>query len=416
MRPEHSGLAWGLLYTFFIASTLCSQTLAREQYCVTTIRGLGGTAPDAADDSGAIMAALSSGCIVDGEGLAYNLTRTLNIPSRSTLRHAILRGALAPGDTNYVVSVENGQDVSLEDVRIDRGDDPFFGQTPGDDPYPKHLRSAAFIAKGSSNLRLQDLEVYGDGVGTGIKIVNSTRVDIVRAKVHDIHWKSYAPPANEIVVGIWLIRSSDIRIEGARVFNLLPSAIIYPDGHPRAGQRNNMTDGIASSGSSAFEINGAEVYNVGEAFDFSGSDASVDYVIKESYAHDVDSFCYKSMHTTNGAVVDSIAERCGLGGFVYAHKVNGLKLLGNVAKDIGSNRFWSSYNIEGFLLDDARGSTPSNVILRDNLAQDSQAQHTMKFGFRNSSAPDQKICFERNMSIGHVMKDFRGFPSACNIP
>jgi hypothetical protein len=264
------------------------------------------------------------------------------------------------------------------------------GRTPSSPWFPgrPHDAAAIWIAN-VTGVRLVDVEVFGDGLGTGILIADSKDVHFVRPYVHSMRWESEVQPENEVLIGIWSLRSVNVTIDSPRILNLLPTAIEATGGRA-AGSRNSMTDGIASSGTQGLIINEPDISSVGEGIDISGRYTTSDFVIRGGKLHDIDGFCYKvSSRQGPGLITGSVAERCGLGGYVLAGQVSDVRLLGNIARDIGSGRKWSKFGIAGFSLQAVRGLMPSNIVLQDNQAIDQQKPPTMQVGFasdrRNSS-------------------------------
>jgi hypothetical protein len=391
--------------------TLYSAAEGRSPSCQTTIAQFGGVGDGKADDTAAVRQALSSGCAVSGEDGSYRVTGNLELPSDTDLSDATILPATSghgPVRSLYTIRASN---IRLTNVRIDRGSNPSLGLGSNVDPYRVHLDTAAIWLANVIDATLTDVEVFGDGVGTGIKVIASSNVRLIRPHVHDMRWQSPVQPENEVMVGIWVVQSRDVTIDKPRVANLTPTAIQATGGRA-SGRRNNMTDGVTSSGTHGLVIEGAEIWNVGEGFDFSGTFTTSNFTISGAHVRDVDSFCYKMTNRQGpGTIVNSTALRCGLGGYVLAGPVTGIQLINDQALDIGSNGHWKASSPKGFALQEQRGEVPTDITIQNSKAIDTQARPTMTYGFFNQvPRPAQGLRFMDSVSSGHGTGAMRGFP------
>lgn len=342
--------------------------------CRTTIKAHGGRGDGIADDTAAIVRALGSSCAVSGEKLTYRLTRSVELPDNVNLSDGTFLQDIPANGLLRAFRKSGGKNVVMTSIRINRGNNPRLGTIED--------AAAIWIAK-TTNVVLTDVEVFGDGLGTGILIAESSQVKLIRPYVHDMRWEAATQPENEVMVGIWTIRSTDVTIEAPRIADLTPVAIQAIGGRA-AGRRNNMTDGLASSGTQGLVVVNPEISNVGEGIDVSGSHVTRDFTITGGNIHDIDSFCYKWTNVQGpGVVQNSVAARCGLGGYVAAGAVTGVQFIDNVALDIGSNRKWLGSETTGFSLRMANGVMPSNITIKDSRAIDEQPSRTMRIGFRS---------------------------------
>lgn len=308
------------------------------------------------------------------------------------------------------IVAENVSNIRMTNIRLDRGQNPSQGLAPGADPHPAHLDSAGILLSHVDGATLTDVEVSGDGVGTGIKIVESAHVRLIRPHVHDMRWASSVQPENEIIVGIWTLASRDVTLVSPRVHDLTPAAIVAHGGRAD-GRRNNMTDGIDSSGAQDFTIVDAEVWNVGEGFDFSGKLLTRNFTVDGARLHDIDSFCFKSTHADGGVVRNSVAERCGLGGFILAGRVSDVAFIEDEARDIGANGLWPANKHIGFSLEYAYESLPTDISIYRCRSVDTQQALTTTVGFFNERRDDtpQKLDFRDNEARGFTRAAARGF-------
>lgn len=375
--------------------------------CSVAIRDFG------ADDDAAIVRALATGCAVTGENRAYRLTRPISLPGDASLADATFQQAFPPDAVVRAIVAENVSNITLTNIRLDRGQIPGQGLAPGADPYPAHLDTAGILLSHVDKATLTDVEVFGDGVGTGIKIVESAHVRVIRPHVHDMRWASAVQPVNEIMVGIWVLASRDVTLVSPRVHDLTPAAIAAHGGRAD-GRRNNMTDGINSSGAQDFAIVNAEVWNVGEGVDFSGTHSTLNFTVDGALLHDIDSFCFKSTNAESGVVRNSVAERCGLGGFILAGRVSNVAFIEDEARDIGANGLWPANKHTGFSLEHAYASLPTDISISKCRSVDTQQTPTTTVGFFNEARPElhQTITFSGNQAQGFLRAATSGFDVA----
>ena len=395
---------------------------AQDAGCRATLRDYGAAGDGVKDDAGSIAAALRKGCTLDGEGLRYRITRSLSLPSNTNLRSLTLLQAIPAGELIRPLFGRDIENVTLTDVRVDRGSDPYNGS----------IEDAAGIwIDNARNLTLTDVEVRGDGPGTGILIVKAMNVVLIRPYVHDMRWAlREGQPCNEVLQGIRVHASANVTIDAPRVGNLLPENIVMtqagvdgcarrtPPQARRVGQINNMTDGINPTGNQGARITNPEIWRTGEGFDISGDGRARDLLIRGGNLHDIASACYKLTSRQGPDIVirDSRAVRCGLWGYVVIGPVTGLSLIDNTAVDTGSSGAWKAGRA-GFHLSYPQGrgddAMPTNVTFTGNRAIDTQSAHTMDYGFfvrPDPSGRDQHITFDGNTSTGH-----RGAATMCDM-
>ncbi len=366
-----------------------------------TLRDFGAKGDGRTDDAPAIQRALKSGCTVRGENLSYRITAALRPISNSVFADATLIQAIPAGGLKRPIYANAISNLTLSNIKIDRGKDPFFGLGPTTDPYRASHDIAGIWISNSSNITLNDVEVYGDGVGFGIILAQDTNVHLVRPYVHDMRWASQVQPENESLVGIMAVRSSHVVMDSPRVANLTPAAINAISGRA-AGRRNNMTDGIDSSGTQEFIVNDPEIWNVGEGIDISGK-FSTTFRISGGNLHDIDSYCYKVTHKQGpGVIRNSTATRCGLGGFVLSGPVSGVKLVNDNAINIGQGSQWPNKGKFGFSLEFSYGAMPSNITIANCKSIDSQASPTTYDGFyyQGGHGPAQNVLITGSSAHG----------------
>ncbi len=98
-------------------------------------------------------------------------------------------------------------------------------RTGGDTDHTYGIRLRGDTVSGAKilGIYLQNVEVYGDGIGVGIRVELADGITDNNSHVHDMRWQSNSDPGIERIVGIWYVRSSNGVITNPRVERLLGS-------------------------------------------------------------------------------------------------------------------------------------------------------------------------------------------------
>ncbi|MCG8591741.1 MAG: right-handed parallel beta-helix repeat-containing protein, partial [Proteobacteria bacterium] len=255
--------------------------------------------------------------ILDGEGNTYFVSDTIHVADDVLLKNAVLRYTLHESLAIRVISklgplataTSRGRGLELNNVTIAMADLP-----SGDKTQVGSIEdSAAVWIANVDGVRLEDVEVAGELKGTGIRIVESTEVDVIRPHVHHMRYFAASAPATEQLVGVWVSGGADVWIHLPRIHNLTGKILATDTDEPF------QTDGITVSGVQGLQITEPRISFVGEGIDLTGSEAVVGFSVTDGVITDADSYCYKfANHTRDGDVQRNQAIRCGYAGFVVA--------------------------------------------------------------------------------------------------
>jgi hypothetical protein len=371
MRPVNQFFIPAVLLTLFLPG-LC-------QACQQTLRSYGATGDGIVNDTLAIQNAFQSTCDLDGENLTYAVGGNLEIQNNITLANA--KFIQTSSGVAIRTLIKNGGTVTLRHVTVNRGQNERNGSITD---------AAGIFLNNVSDSLLEDVEVTGNGYGSGIFVVDSNRVTLLRPHVHDMYWSTETPPRYEQMYGIFIIRSNYVNVLYARVINLLGETgdNVY---------RSWQSDGITLSATRYAFILGTAVENTGEGIDLTGSEFNEYFEIAHSAAIDNDSFGFKAANSARrGVIRDSVAIRSGYAGFI----VNGPSEpnLSVLASDItiercqalntGANGRWAHERVSGFLVLQGLYNLdyPKKIRIVDSQASDNQSQPTMKVGFHSQTA------------------------------
>jgi acyl-CoA thioesterase-1 len=406
-----------------------------------TLRSLGAVGDGKTDDRAAIQAALSgaNGATVDGEGLTYAVKGNLEVTSNIDFRNAKLVQTQAPADTSKFFPAVRGQNppkmdppdtlramvkglpvmqangvgtyaedpvpteaelallkpgimlrtltirgddkklisVKLEHIRIDRGRHPQSGGRSD---------GAGLTINYAAPVELRDVEITGDGKGTGLGITGCKQVRIERMNIHDMIWAPYAGDdvldrltaaevrddfgwnnfpiyeyrdklkrfarvrIQEQLVGMFLQNSEDVVVADSRIERL--GTKIGNQFYPL------QCDGMTVNRVKNSVIRNCQIAKVWEGIDFTGGGGQ-DFVFEGCTASDTLGWAFKLAHPKqNGKIINCTAIRGGLAGFLVGGETENVTLTGCRALETGGNNYWtkadgtavmvvSGYRIEG---------------------------------------------------------------------
>lgn len=379
----------------------------------------GATGTGAGNDAPAINAAALACNIVDFEGKTYRVTSRLDIQTNNTWMDGTIDSAIpANRSENAIIRGLFSENISLLRMTVNRGSDQEFATVVGEDPFHAGLRTSAVLCKYCKGVWYENVEVTGNGVGTGIRFENSAKIFIVNPYVHDMLW-SYARtgiiPPNETIVGIWSAVSSEVSIINPRVMRLTPPAV------QNGSLRHNSADGIASSGTKGLYIKGGEVTGVGEGFDAAGSSRTENLTIDGVHFHDNDAVGIKVGHAYNVVLTNNLIERVGLWGitlFSYGPSlglatsptVRRAYVANNTILNVGSNMTRPANAQIGIVLDTNEGVGPAEVRLENNAITDNQSPHTMDRCASQAMVGSEKVTITGTTCWGFLDEGIYNFP------
>ncbi|UTW44667.1 hypothetical protein KFE80_09705 [bacterium SCSIO 12696] len=415
-----------ILVASILSGLLCPEVAPA---CERTLQSYGAVGDGVTDDTFALNAAFSDVCDLDGEWLTYVTTSELRIENDIHVKNFELRLSELACTTECYPSLsavgtdiltKYGGTVSLKNVTVNRGANLANGRSPDS--------TAAILISGVTSGLLEDVSVTGDGIGSGIRVVDSDNVELNGGLIHDMKFSSETPldasGEHERLQGILVQRSTNVRILGTKIERLHST----DDGG--VTYLPFQTDGITVSGTDGLFILSVAVESVGEGIDLTGNltipggsglVGNRNFEIAHSSVFDAHSWGFKFANTArHGLVRDSTAVRSGYAGFVFSGPSNsntiGAEATQNIiadnclAKDTGYNSSWPA--AYGFLVlknDNFFSSYPKKIVIRNSVAKDDQAIPTMNYGFFSQNP----INVVNNVdSYHHIIDGASGFDSA----
>ena len=333
-----------------------------------------GSTSDNAALLNAISAAVSAGVPVNGRGKTYGVAGNLVLISGTWLKDITFK-QLTPGAAGDVRTLTSSgvNNLKFERVKVDRNGNGTNGAVNDD---------AGIYLDGGSGHYFEDVEVFGNDMGTGVSIHNATNFDMVRTHVHDMLYVLGADPGDDRVQGIWLNGCSRFR-------NIEPKAHDL-GGNFGTGATTKYSRGMVYSGCSDFTVLSPQAWNVDQGHDVSGSSGNVRFAINGGLMSDCYTWGFKFANSArDGTITGAVAVRCGQGGFVASGPGDAISVMtgdldfvGCEAYDTGSNGVWATTSgfriIEGAL--GAAGS-PRGIRFLSCKAHDRQGVPTMDYGY-----------------------------------
>jgi len=478
---------------------LLSASVARSNDL--TLRSLGAVGDGKTDDRAAIHEALikANGSPVDGEGATYAVHGNIEINADVNLRNTTLLQTMAPVDVSKYIpsargigklsvepaetlrtmvgplpllhangvatysedpvlnadelkavlptiilrtlaisgSKERPVSVRLKKVRILRGNHPQVGGGDG----------GAILVDYASPLIMNDVEVTGDGKGSGISIMNSSKVRLERLHIHDMNWAPYIGDnifetvsvksikedfgwnnfpiyqfsrarnqfvrvrIQEQVAGLQVLYCDDVQLLDSRVAKLQTKIgdRLYP----------LQSDGVTVANVTNFIVRNCHFYEVWEGIDFTGN-RDEGFVCEDCTASDTLTFGFKLAHPKrNGKMINCTSHRAGGAGFVMEPEVENIEFIRCRALETGANGFWTTddgrrlMTIAGFRLGaNPALPTPARIKFENCTAINTSHPDAMDFGFLcepGINPADREITAIDCTAKGAKVKDIQGF-------
>lgn len=317
----------------------------------------------------------------------YGVSGNLNLNSTDNLKiYGLSLKQLTPSAAVRTIFKNSGVGhIELYGVRVDRN-----GTADASDPQ-SGTDAAGVWLQNFNGLKIDGLEVFGDGQGTGIYINNVIARGVWNnLYVHDITWWSAATPTTEKLGGIGILDSSKFTLQNFRVENLYSKTGADP-------VRRYQTDGIGiggTAGCSRFTVRDGYIANVGEGLDITGSGGNTDFKIFNIFAEDCGTASYKFANGNNTGEIHGLTSvRAGQAGIgIVGTGASALQPVGNFfihhcfIYDTGANPEVSGGAItyDGIQLQEAatQPNAPFNTILSDLIIADRQTVKTMDYGIR----------------------------------
>lgn len=255
-----------------------------------------------ANDSAAILSALGTGKIVNGEGRTYGIVGTLTPAAFAGLVNITLK-QLAPTTLNCkTLDIANFTDFLFDRVKIDRGGAP--GYTVG--ALGSNADWAGVRFTNCTKFRIGKVWITNGGRGTAIAFFSCTDYDPGQVLIDEHYWQEVNPGApvvtDDIVQPWWFNACSRFTQTGWIVRNCTSGGPGDPTLNVAASQVRNFSR-CAYGGNSKASIMGNIVDNVAQCFDFTGSDGNNDMVIGFNIARNAGVSAYKWANSSNNVQI-----------------------------------------------------------------------------------------------------------------
>lgn len=358
------------------------------QFSQSTLEYYGAVGNGTTNDKAAIISALNSGMIIDGQGKTYGVAGIISssqIPNFKGLQNCTLKQLtpeLAGCRTLYIDGLSN---FNIDNIKIDLGGNFADGNSSD---------NAGMYISNCENIILNKCEVYNGGFVTGITVTRSTRCYITNNYVHDLHYDRPAnDPTGDVIQGINLFDCLQTYVSGNHVYNLWGYLLGTPSPlHTRGWAINGDCETLSFIGNSASRCN--------QCFDFSGGEGTSLSCVIGNTATDGGTWGFKFANTQRRMVIGgNVAVRAGQAGFVISglsaaadaeHLPKDYILNGCLAFDTGApnpitgTSIWAGAVGFKILLNTTIDSTnPINIQLSNCQAIDRQAVPTMLYGYQN---------------------------------
>jgi hypothetical protein len=344
--------------------------------------------PDA-DATAALFDAINTGMIVCGvPGRFYGIDGEVSLPAGAILEDVAFK-QLSPHASTGVKTLrgDNVDGLRLTRVKVDRNGDG----TGGSVNY-----AAGIWIKGGKGHRLEDCEVFGSDMGTGIVFQNCTDFEALRLHVHDILYASEELPEDDMAQGIWVSKCQRFTVSGCRV-NRIGGVV---GGSYRRAFGRMMPIGL---GCKSFLVIGNHLSDGDQGIDMTGSVGNQRFTVMGNTIEDVETWGIKlANYNRFGQVIGNNVYRAGSAAYVGSGPTENVDsgsptpeclpvhvlFEGNGAWDTGfGNTGRGTDEPVGFLLMPGGASNfqdfPRGYRFTNNTAVDNQPVKTQKHGFRN---------------------------------
>jgi hypothetical protein len=464
-----------------------------------TLRSMGATGDGKTDDRAAIEAALvkAAGAEVDGEGATYAVHGNIAIHNDVNLRNATFVQTMKPVDiSEYIPSAKGkgqltveppealremvgtlpllradgvatySEDVVLSDeqsnalmrtidlntlaitgtkdkpisvrmekIKVNRGT---FPETGNDN-------CAGIFMSHASPIVMRNIEITGNGKGTGISMRNCSKVQLERINIHDMIWAPYIGDnvfqvasaksikedfgwnnfpiysfrndqkkfvrlrIREQIAGMLVVDTNDVQLVDSKIERLQAKVggRLYP----------LQADGLTTTGVKNLLVKNCEFSEVWEGIDMTGS-LCEEIVCEDCKATDTLTFGFKLAHPKrNAKLINCTAYRAGLSGFVMEAEVENIEFIRCRALETGANGYWTKSDgqrigtIKGFGLGTNPAlPTPLRVKFENCRAVNKMFPSTLDFGFLCDGGidPAEREIRAINCTVIGAAKDFQG--------
>lgn len=362
------------------------------------------------DDSTAFTAALALVVPLTSGGDTCAISGSFEMPNSTWLENIKFK-QLDPtgsaGERRTLRMSNAAGPLRLIDVVVNRNGSPTDATVPGG--------AAGIYLAGSGGipslegLYLENVEVYGDGPGLGIAIIDAIAPQIIAPFVHGMRWAAGVDPGTEQIFGLQFIRSTNVYVQNPRIENLTGNIA-------SAGYLPYQTDGLSIGGVTNGTIIGGNISNVGEGIDTASSVLSTGVWIHGTVFRTIGGSAIKYGSIQQSGVVGASVIDAGLR--AVAAFANSTTPAGYQAKDLmfndiiayntGSSNVWPS-PIAFELAWDGTNTMPSNIQCNNCAAINTAA--TMLYGFKADAGVANEFRLNNAFVSGAVTDSFTGVTS-----
>lgn len=352
-----------------------------------TFRSYGATGDGVTNDTAFIQSAVddahTNGYTLAGEGKTYAVAGNIVLPATGRIEDATFLQTTPGAATQTLRRIDltflSGP-WTLKRVKVDRGTDITAGVFT-DGPLGINFTGVTL------GLTLEDVEVTGDGKGTGILFLNCRNVRVDGMWIHDMTWQSADTPQGEQMQGIRVQDCDDVQVRDFVIENLLVDVVAMPpSSSPLIYSPNMQSDGIVVGDSRDVAFIDGVVRQVGEGIDVAGTDPQgqnwterlwmINVKMEDIYAYG-QKWAYK---TLDCGVINCQSLRCGIAGFMVSGSgfpldsaANNIKFTSCNAIDTGSNRKWAGGRAGFQFMQGALTLSQTNTMVSNCAAIDRQS-------------------------------------------
>jgi hypothetical protein len=326
--------------------------------------------------------------------------------------------------------------VRLENIKVNRGRHP---QTGNDN-------CAGIYISHASPIVMRNIEVTGNGKGTGVSIRNCSKVQLERLNIHDMIWAPFIGDnvfeiasaksikqdfgwnnfplysfrggekrfvrlrVREQLAGLLVADASDVQLVDSKVERLQTEigGRLYP----------LQADGVTVTGVTNLLVRNCQFSRVWEGIDITG-DLCDGIVCEDCRATDTLTFGFKLAHPKrNARLINCTSYRAGNTGFVMEPEVENIQFIRCRALETGANGYWMKEDggrlatIKGFSLGTNPSlPTPLRVTFENCMAVNKKAPSTLDIGFLCEGGIDpveREIRAVNCTVMGANVKDIQG--------
>jgi hypothetical protein len=370
-----------------------------------TLRSFGCVGNGIADDFTPLTLAFAAqaanpGLRLDGEGLTYASFNPLVLTAAQTwIQNAEFKdldpsgaGPSGGGTLRKFISHLGAANATFvfKNVKINRNGNGTEGS----------LQARALSIEHIDTVRLDDLEVYGDGAGRAVHLEHNERVEIFRPYIHDMTWVRATNPLQELIIGIFMVECNNVLIDGHLIENLRGTVGGVDQFGPVANYRN--TDGISFTGVEGCVIQNGFTYAVGEGVDVTGSILNRDVQLinntyfdcaghAEKFVHGpYDCSTYGGRYYRTGLVALTVSGGQGGSGTLFSPK--NFVAFDCIAYDTAIDGSWAANNTAGFRVDGpGLGPPPADPLVNIWFINCKAYSTFAKYGFLNTGATADQL-------------------------